>query len=124
MERNEWLRVVYEAACRVAEKHGPGLRQAVESRDDDGTLSGEVAEVATEVIAGTAEIWDFIRHSGHPEPASDEWRGAASFEGAVVRAAVAALSADMSDVLGGLSTGRVPAIKEMKPADPEGEAGD
>jgi len=117
MERNEWLKAVYEAACRVAERHGPGLRKAVESSDDDGSLSREVAEVASEVIAGNADIWDFIRHSRHPEPTSDDWRGAPSFEGAVVRAAVSALSADINDILGGLSTGRMPTFKEMKPAE-------
>ena len=123
MERSEWLKVVYEAACRVAEKHGPGLRAAVESRDDDGALAGEVAEVAAEVIAAHREIWPFIRHSAHPEPPTDEWRGAGSFEGAVVRAAAAALGADIMDILEGLSAGRVPTVKAMKPAGPGGGAG-
>jgi hypothetical protein len=38
MERNDWLQAVYEAACRVAEKHGAGLRGALESKDDAGEL--------------------------------------------------------------------------------------
>jgi hypothetical protein len=122
MDRTEWLKVVYEAACKVAERHGPGLRKAVEARDDDGRLSREVAEVASEVIAGEGEIWDFIRHSRHPEPASEDWRRTATFEGAVVRAAVSALSADINDVLGSLSTGRMPTIEEMKSAEPRGPA--
>jgi hypothetical protein len=114
MERSEWLKAVYEAACRVAERHGPRLRQAVEGTDDDCWLSREVGQVAAEAIAGRADLWDFIRHSRHPEPASDEWRKAPSFEGAVLRAAVAALSADIHDVLGGLSTGRIPARGDME----------
>ncbi len=126
MERNEWLKVVYEAGCRVAEKYGPGLRKAVESSDDDGQLSREVTEAASEVIAGNADIWDFIRYSRYPEPASDDWRSAPSFEGAVVRAAVTALGADIRDILGGLSKGSMPTFKEMKPAEgqpkPEPEA--
>ncbi len=122
MERSEWLKTVYEASCRVAEKHGPGLRKAVESRDDDGRLAGEVTEVASEVIAGCADIWDFIRYSRHPEPASDEWRRSQTFEGAVIRAAVSALGADIDDVLENLSTGRLPTRKEMKAADLPREA--
>ncbi|MHC4914358.1 MAG: hypothetical protein ACYTGB_02620 [Planctomycetota bacterium] len=122
MERSAWLKTVYEAACRVAEKHGPGLRKAVESRDDDGRLAGEVAEVASEVIAGCTDIWDFVRYSRHPEPVSDEWRRASTFEGAVVRAAVSALGADINDILEGLATGSLPSRKEMKAADLPGEA--
>ena len=105
MERKEWLKVVYEAACRVAERHGPGLRSAVESKDDDGALSGEVFEVASQIIAAHREIWPFLQHSRHPEPSDDEWRRAGSFEGALIQAAVAALGADIRDILEGLSTG-------------------
>ena len=119
MERAEWLKAVYEAACRVAEKHGPGLRAALESRDDDGRLSGEVAQSAAEVIAGSREIWDYLRYSRHPEPAGDDWRRAPTFEGALIRAAVAALSADIGDVLEGLSTGRVPSARQIKAAPDE-----
>lgn len=116
MERAEWLKAVYEAACRVAEKHGPGLREALESRDDDGRLSREIDQAAAEVIAGSREIWDFLRHSRHPEPPADDWRRAPSFEGALIRAAVAALGADIGDVLEGLSTGRVPSARQVKTA--------
>jgi hypothetical protein len=123
MERTEWLKAVYEAACRVAEKHGPGLRAAVESRDDDGRLSREVDEVAAEVLAGNPDLWDFLRYSRHPEPASDEWRRAPTFEGAVVRAAAAALAADIGDVLEGLSTGRLPGRAQMESPPPDGAAG-
>ncbi len=122
MERKEWLKVIYEAACQVAERHGPGLRSAVESKDDDGALAGEISEVASELIAANREIWPFIQHSAHPEPPGDGWRRAASFEGAVVHATVAAASADIRDVLEGLATGRVPSIKAMKPSGTGGGA--
>jgi hypothetical protein len=120
MERSDWLKAVYEAACRVAEKHGPGLRKALESRDDDGRLSEEIDQTAAEVIAGSGEIWDYLRYSRHQEPPRDDWRRAPTFEGALVRAAVAALAADIGDILDGLSTGRVPSAKQVKTA-PDGE---
>ncbi len=122
MERNEWLKVIYEAACQVAEKHGAGLRSAVESKDDAGALAREIGQVASELIAANREIWPFIKHSAHPEPPGDEWRQAGSFEGALVHAAVAAAGADMRDVLEALAVGRVPSLKDMKPSDAGGGA--
>lgn len=103
MNRDEWLKAVYQAACRVAERHGRGLRAAVESRDDDGRLAGEIQQVAAESIAAGGELWPFIVFSAHPEPAAADWRAAPSFEGAVVRVAVAALAADTRDLLEGLA---------------------
>ena len=123
MEREDWLKGVYVAACEVAGKHGSGLREAIESKDDDGSLSREVSEVAADIIANTGEIWEFIRHSRHPEPASDDWRKASTFEGAVLRAAVSALSADIQDILESLATGQMPTIDQLKPADPGGKSG-
>jgi hypothetical protein len=122
MERTEWLKAVYEAACRVAENHGPGLRAAVEGRDD-GQLAGEVNQVATETLAASTDLWPFLRYSRHPEPGSDDWRRAPTFEGAVVRAAAAALGADIFDVLEGLSSGRLPRISQMKTAETGGGSG-
>ena len=107
MERSEWLKQVYEAACRLAEKHGPGLRAAMESGDADGSLAGRIASTAAEVIAAEREIWPFIHFSRHSEPAGDEWRGAPSFEGAVIRVAVWALSGDIRDMLNELAGGRL-----------------
>jgi len=104
MDRSEWLKAVYLAACRVAEKHGAGLRAAVESADDAG-LHGEVRQIAAETIAASAELWPFIQFSAHPEPPGADWRGAPSFEGAAVRVATAALAADIQDLLENLSTG-------------------
>jgi hypothetical protein len=106
MERNDWLKAVYVAACRVAEKHGSGLRKAIESKDDGGELRNEVQQIAAEVIAASGELWPFITFSGHPEPPGADWRAAPSFEGAAVRVATAALAADIEDVLESLSTGR------------------
>jgi hypothetical protein len=103
MDRDEWLKAVYGAACRVAEKHGRGLRAAVESRDDDGRLAGEVGQVAAETIAASRALWPFIVYSAHPEPPGADWRAAPSFEGAAVRVAVAALAADIRDLLEGLA---------------------
>jgi hypothetical protein len=105
MERSEWLKAVYEAACRVAEKHGAGLRRTIEAEDDAGELRNEVQQVAAETIAAGGEIWPFIVFSAHPEPPEADWRSAPSFEGAVVRAATAALAADIRDILENLSAG-------------------
>jgi len=123
MDRSEWLKAVYLAACRVAEKHGPGLRAAVESRDDAGELRAEVQEVAAATIAASAELWPFIVHSAHPEPPEAEWRGAPSFEGAAVRVAAAALAADIQDLLENLSTGRALGLRSEPPA-PDAGPGD
>lgn len=106
VDRDEWVKLVYEAACRVAERHGPGLRAAVEGTGDgDGRLGTIVGQVAAEAIAARSDLWGFLQHSAHAEAAGDDWRKAPSFEGAVVRAASAALSADIRDMLEGLSNG-------------------
>lgn len=123
MERNEWLKAVYEAACRVAEKHGPGLRQAIESKDDGGELPNEVLQIAAETIAASGELWPFITFSAHPEPPGADWRGAPSFEGAVVRVATAALAADIEDILESLSTGRALQFRTEKSKAEPGAAG-
>lgn len=122
MERKEWLKVIYEAACQVAERHGSGLRSAVESKDDDGAFAGEISGVASGLIAASRDIWPFIQHSAHPEPPGDGWRRAGSFEGAVVHAAVAAAGADIRDVLDDLAAGRRPTFKAMKPSGAGGGA--
>ena len=106
MERNDWLKAVYLAACRVAEKHGPGLRRAIESDDGSGELHNEIQQIAAETIAAAGELWPFITYSAHPEPPQADWRAAPSFEGAVVRVATAALAADIRDILESLSTGK------------------
>jgi hypothetical protein len=105
MERSAWLKAVYEAACRVAEKHGQGLRKAIESKDDAGELRDEVRLIAAETIAAAGELWPFITYSAHPEPPEAEWRASPSFEGAAVRVATAALAADIWDILISLSAG-------------------
>lgn len=105
MDRDEWVKLVYEATCRVAERHGPGLRRAVESGSGDGRLSGIIDQVAAETISARGDIWVFLQHSAHAGACGDEWRRAPSFEGAVVRAASAALCADIRDMLDGLSGG-------------------
>jgi len=121
MQRNDWLKAVYEAACRVAEKHGPGLRKALESKDDAGELRGEVQHIAAETIAAGGELWPFIVYSGHPEPPGADWRSAPSFEGAVVRVATAALAADIWDILDNLSAGQGRALHlRTEKAGPDG----
>ena len=90
MTREEWLKAVYLAACRVAEKHGAGLRKALESKDDDGRVRDEIFQAAADAIAAGGELWPFIVFSRRPEPKTDAWRKASSFEGAVVQVAVAA----------------------------------
>ncbi len=123
MERKEWLQIVYEAACQVAESHGSGLKEALRSKDDDGALSREVTQVASEVIAGSDDIFNFIRFSRHPEPIRDDWRQAATFEGALIRAAVSALRADINDILDNLASGQAPTFKQMSPSDSGGKPG-
>jgi hypothetical protein len=113
VDRNEWLKAVYVAACQVAEKHGPGLRAALESRD--GRLDATVFQVAADAIAQSGELWPFITFSRHPEPAADAWRQAASFEGAAVQVAVAALAADIRDMLKDLSPSRALQLQPEKP---------
>ncbi|HOX06363.1 MAG TPA: hypothetical protein PK280_08175 [Planctomycetota bacterium] len=122
MERNEWLKAVYEAACRVAEKHGSGLRRAIESEAGAGELHGEVRQVAAETIAAAGELWPFIVHSAHPEPPGIDWRSAPSFEGAAVRVATAALAADIQDILESLSTGRALQFRKEKAGTDAGPA--
>ena len=121
MERSAWLKAVYEAACRVAEKHGAGLRQAVESKDDAGELRNEVQQVAADTIAAAGELWPFITYSAHPEPPEAGWRAAPSFEGAAVRVATAALAADIQDILESLCTGRALGLP-MEKAGPDAGA--
>ena len=123
MDRDEWVKLVYGAACRVAEKHGPGLRAAVESADDDVRLTGVIDQVAAETLSARSDIWGFLQHSAHAEACGDEWRRAPSFEGALVRAASAALSADIRDMLDGLSGGAALGLGGKKEAD-RGGSGD
>lgn len=115
MDRNEWLKAVYVAACQVAEKYGPGLRSALESRAGDGRLDTAVFQVAADAIARAGELWPFITFSRHPEPAANAWRQAASFEGAAVQVAVAALAADIRDMLKDLSPSRALQLQPEKP---------
>jgi len=123
MERSDWLKAVYEAACRVAEKHGPGLHRAIESKDDGGELRNEVRQIAAETIAASGELWPFITFSAHPEPPEADWRGASSFEGAVVRVATAALAADIQDIIESLSTGRALQFRTEKAVADAGATG-
>jgi len=118
MDRSEWLKAVYLAACRVAEKHGSGLRAAVESAADANELRQEIQQVAAATIAASSAIWPFITFSAHPEPAEAEWRGAPSFEGAAVRVAVAALAADIQDLLENLAASRALGLR-AEPAAPD-----
>jgi len=116
VDRNEWLKAVYLAACQVAEKHGPGLRAALSAPDGDGRIDAEIFQVAADVIARSGELWPFITFSRHPEPAADAWRRAASFEGAAVQVAVAALAADIRDMLKDLSPSRALQLQPEKPS--------
>jgi hypothetical protein len=120
MDRAEWLKAVYTAACRVAERHGAGLRKALESRNDDGKVADDIFHVAADTIAASSDLWPFIVFSRHPEPLKDDWRRATNFESAVVQVAVAALAADIRDMLQNLGqralvTGPLPIPPERGP---------
>lgn len=128
MERSDWVKTVYLAACRVAERHGPGLKAAVGAAPGDERLEELIFREAAAAIAASAQIWPFIQFSAHSEPADDGWRRAASFEGAVVQAAVSALGGDIRDMLrgllpggdGALSLGRPGGAADAKTSQPAG----